>query len=168
MPAELTPERLYAEEAAVVLEGMGLPPSYGKLLIWLLICDPPQQTSADLAGALGLSKGSVSTGMRMLEGTGMVRRVPVPGRRGNAYEMTPDAMIRASDAGRYRVFRELLDRGLKLIGESDERDSVRTSRLRETRDFYAFVEREMPRLVDEFVQQRQSARRANLEGERDG
>ena len=39
----ITPERLYAEEAAVYLEAMGMPRASGKLLGWLLVCDPPQQ-----------------------------------------------------------------------------------------------------------------------------
>ncbi|MFV2021605.1 hypothetical protein [Micromonospora sp. LOL_023] len=50
-------ERGYAKEAGVVLSGMGLPPAAGKILGWLLICDPPSQTGSDIAAALDLSKG---------------------------------------------------------------------------------------------------------------
>ncbi|SCL68460.1 MarR family protein [Micromonospora citrea] len=145
---ELSTQRRYAEDAAVVLGGLGLPPAYGKLLGWLLICDPPGQTSAQLAEALGLSKGSVSTGMRMLETSGLARRVPVPGHRGHAYEVRPDAVIRiAADATKFRAFRELMDRGLTVVGGED---APGAERLRVMRDFYAFVEREMPRLVERF------------------
>ncbi|RKN50984.1 GbsR/MarR family transcriptional regulator [Micromonospora endolithica] len=145
---ELSDQRRYAEDAAVVLSGLGLPPAYGKLLGWLLICDPPGQTSAQLSAALGLSKGSVSTGMRMLESSGLARRVPVPGHRGHAYEVRPDAVIRiAADASKFRVFRELMERGLKVVGGDD---APGTERLRMMRDFYAFIEDEMPRLVERF------------------
>jgi DNA-binding transcriptional regulator GbsR (MarR family) len=110
---KISDERRYAEEAAVLLGGMGLQPACGKLLGWLLICDPPQQSSAELAAALALSKASVSTGMRTLERIGLARRVAVPGVRGHVYEMRPDALIDiGSDAGRlYRQVRELMDRG---------------------------------------------------------
>jgi DNA-binding transcriptional regulator GbsR (MarR family) len=145
---ELSAQRRYAEDAAVVLSGLGLPPAYGKLLGWLLICDPPGQTSSQLADGLGLSKGSVSTGMRLLESSGLARRVPAPGHRGHAYEVRPDAVIRiAADAAKFRVFRELMEQGLTVIGGEDAPGS---ERLRVMRDFYAFIEREMPKLVERF------------------
>jgi DNA-binding Lrp family transcriptional regulator len=144
-----SPERRYAEEAAIVLSGMGLPPAYGKLLGWLLICDPPSQTSAQLAQALGLSRASVSTGMRQLESGGLARRVPIPDHRGHAYQIQPDAFIRiAAEPTKFRAFRELMDRGLDLRGGPD---APATDRLRLTRDFYAFIERELPKLVDRFI-----------------
>jgi len=62
----------------------------------LLICDPPQQSSAELAEALDLSAGSVSSATRMLENGGLIRRAAAPGRRGKVYEMTDDAFIRAA------------------------------------------------------------------------
>ncbi|MFG2100717.1 GbsR/MarR family transcriptional regulator [Micromonospora echinaurantiaca] len=145
---ELTAQRRYAEDAAVVLSGLGLPPAYGKLLGWLLVCDPPWQTSGQLAEGLGLSKGSVSTGMRLLETSGLARRVPVPGHRGHAYEVRPDAIIRiAADATKFRAFRELMERGLAVAGGED---APGTERLRVMRDFYAFIEREVPKLVERF------------------
>jgi DNA-binding transcriptional regulator GbsR (MarR family) len=137
---------MYAEDAAVVLEGMGVQRAYGKLLGYLLICDPPQQSSSDLAGALDLSMGSVSMGTRMLDQAGLIRRVPTPGRR-KVYEMTDDAIIRASRSDTYRVMRDLMERGLHLIGHED---APRARRLRHMRDFYAFMERELPRLVERF------------------
>ncbi len=78
----ISPERQYAEDAALILESMGLARAHGKLLAWLLVCDPPQQSSAELAEALDLSAGSVSTGTRLLENSRLIRRVAVPGQRG--------------------------------------------------------------------------------------
>lgn len=144
---ELAARQRYAEEAAITLTGLGLPPAYGKLLGWLLICDPPQQTNADISVALGLSKGSVSTGMRMLETAGLVRRVPVPGRRGHGYEMVDDAFLAVSRSDSYAVFRDLMQRGLDLVGGTD---APGAERLRDARDFYAFIEREFPLLVARF------------------
>jgi DNA-binding transcriptional regulator GbsR (MarR family) len=140
-------ERQYAEEAAVVLETMGLARAQGKLLGWLLVCDPPQQSSTDLANALDLSAGSVSTGIRMLENVGLVRRVAVPGHRGKVYEMTEDAFIRATQDDRIRVFRQLMERGIEVAGSEQPE---RGHRLRRTRDFYAFMEREIPTLIKRF------------------
>ncbi|WP_422774655.1 GbsR/MarR family transcriptional regulator [Plantactinospora sp. WMMC1484] len=127
---------------------MGMTPAYGKLLGWLLICDPPQQTSGELATALDLSRGSVSTGMRVLELSGFVRRVPAPGRRGHAYEVAPDAIIRSvAETTKFRTFRELMDRGVTVAGGQD---SPRAARALITRDFYAYAERELPAIIERF------------------
>jgi len=147
MAAELTAERQYAEEAAVVLAGMGLPPAYGKLLGWLLICSPAAQSGTELAATLGLSKGSISAGLRMLERSGMVRRAAMPGRRGTFYEMAPDAMMRAAGSEQYTRFRQLMDRGLEVLGGPG---APGAERLSQTRDFYAFLERELPLLIKRF------------------
>jgi DNA-binding MarR family transcriptional regulator len=143
----ISAERRYAEEAGVVLAGMGLPQAYGKLLGWLLICTPAAQSGAELSAALGLSKGSVSAGLRTLEASGLVRRVAMPGRRGTFFEMTPDAIMRAAGSEKFTYFRQLMDRGLEVLGGED---APGAERLRTTRDFYAFLEVEVPKLVDRF------------------
>lgn len=148
MAMNLNDERRYAEDVGLTLGQMGLPPAYGKLLGWLLICDPPSQTSAELAAALGLSKATVSTGMRMLEQIGFARRVAIPGQRGHAYEMAPDAFIKATDSGdKYAIMHNLMNRGLALIGDED---APRARRLKITREFYSFIAARLPALVDEF------------------
>ena len=148
---EYTAERRYAEEAGVVLAGMGLPLATGKMLGWLLICTPAAQSGAELAAALDLSKGSVSAGLRILESAGLARRVPMPGRRGTFYEVTPDAIMRAAGSEKFTQFRELMDRGLKVVGGDD---APGAERLRLNRDFYAFLETEVPRLIERFKQER--------------
>jgi|SRR5690349_1313480 len=144
---DLSAERRYAEEAGVVLAGMGMPQAYGKLLGWLLICTPAAQSGAELVAALGLSKGSVSAGLRNLEAGGLVRRVAMPGRRGSFYEMIPDAIMRAAGSEKFTLFRQLMDRGLDVVGGED---APGAERLRVTRDFYAFIETEMPKLIQRF------------------
>jgi DNA-binding MarR family transcriptional regulator len=141
-----SPERQYAEDAAVVMESMGMPRAYGKLLAWLMVCDPPQQSAAELAEALGLSKGSVSMGIRILGNNRLIRRVPGPGRR-RMYEMTEDALIRAVRGDTYRTFRELMQRGLALLGGQD---APRAHRLRRNYEFMAYMERELPLLAERF------------------
>ncbi|HEU4421676.1 MAG TPA: MarR family transcriptional regulator [Pilimelia sp.] len=160
----VSPERRFAEEVGMALASLGMTPAYGKLLGWLLICDPPSQSLAQLSDALGLSKGSVSTGVRVLERIGLVRRVPSPGSRGHVYEAMPDALIEiGSRAGEeYAAMRALMERGLALL---DDEHSPRARRLRTSRDFYAFIEREVPKLLEQF---KNDYRHRSEEGEGDG
>ena len=39
--SKVTDERTFAEEASVVMAGLGLSPAYGKVLGWLLVCGVP-------------------------------------------------------------------------------------------------------------------------------
>ncbi|MDE0545205.1 GbsR/MarR family transcriptional regulator [Microbacterium sp. C7(2022)] len=137
----------YAAEVGIALSAMGTTPSFGTLLGWLLICEPRAQTTSQLCEAVGLSKASVSTGMRALEQSGLVRRVPTAG-RGHAYEIHDDAFVRAIDpTAKMRTFLGVLERGLELVGD----DPARAQRLRHSRDFYAFMIQRIPALIDEFA-----------------
>jgi len=148
--------RAYAGEVGLVLAQMGTTPAFGTLLGWLMICDPPQQTSAELSEATGLSKASVSTGMRVLQQSGLVRRVPAPG-RGHAYEIHEDAFALAVDpTARMRDFLAVVQAGLDLIGDDD---APRAARLARTRDFYVFMMERLPELMDEFRARREGTGR---------
>lgn len=142
-------KREYAEEFGLLYSTLGMPPAYGKLLGWLMICDPPDQTSTELAEALQLSKGSVSTGMRMLEGAKLARRVARPGQRGHAYEVLPDALITATMNGRtvWAALGVLMARGVDLIGDADAPEA---RRVRIARDFFTFIAERVPDLIEEF------------------
>lgn len=131
-----------------MFEDFGQSRMAGRVLGWLLIADPPRQSSADIAAALGASKGAISIATRMLEAAGLVTRVAVPNVRGDFFELKPDAFARAFDLrGTLRVFRELMERGLALAGDPR---GPRAARLRETHALYAFLEGEFPRLIERF------------------
>ena len=67
--------------------------------------------------------------------------------------MVPDAMMRVTESDVYRTFRELMQRGIDLVEGEDEPGAAR---LTQTRDFYAFIERELPRLVERFKREQQA------------
>ena len=53
-------ELAFVEDVAVFLESFGLLRMAGRILAWLLICEPPEQSAADLARVLQASKGAIS------------------------------------------------------------------------------------------------------------
>jgi DNA-binding transcriptional regulator GbsR (MarR family) len=155
-------ERQFAEEVGRVFEQFGLSRMAGRILGWLLICDPSRQSSVQLGTALGASKGAISVSTRLLESYGLARRIAVPGERGDYFEITHDAFNRAHDQmGKARIFRELMEMGLAVLGDED---SARADRLRETRDLYAFLERELPGLMERFRAEYQAKRADRLAG----
>lgn len=144
--------RSYIEEVGLWASRQGMPPAYGRLLAWLLICDPPQQTSAELAESLGLSKGSVSSGMRMLERSGLARRIAIIGQRGHAYEMLPDALTRGTTDAvpHWHAMAALMRRGIDLVGPH----AVAAERLRITAEYFDYIAEKIPALIEEFKREK--------------
>jgi DNA-binding transcriptional regulator GbsR (MarR family) len=151
--AATVPERQFAEEFGLIGERSGMPRMVGRLLGWLLICEPPQQTSAEIASALGVSRASVSIASRLLEAGGLIRRTTAPGARSYRFEVDPAAWLNIEAGERFRPWREIAERGLELI---DDPQSERAARLRAARDFYAYAEREIPRLMERFRAEQES------------
>jgi hypothetical protein len=158
-PATATPaERRWVEEFGLLGESMGGPRMMMRLWAWLLICDPPQQSSAGIARALGVSRASVSMATRLLMAGGMIRRSVVPGQRGHFFEADPDAFRRLPLEERFSALRRQYDRGLDAL---ENPDGPRGSRLRAARDFYAFMEREVPRVMAAYRADRADAEETN-------
>jgi hypothetical protein len=156
MPATAEDRRAFAEELGLFGEKMGLPPMAGRIWGWLLVCDPPRQTALELAHAVGSILGGISTMTRLLEQTGIIERVAIPGQRSRGFQIRPGGITellrrQMTLTGHMRT---LAEQGLAML--RDEPEAVRL-RLEEYRAFYAFFEREMPALVDRWEQSRKGA-----------
>src|SRR5918995_11530 len=138
-------ELQYVEEVALGFERQGLFRMAGRVLGWLLICDPPEQTFNQLAQVLQASKGSISAAMRFLVPAGLVERISRPGDRRDYYRCRPGAWAElARDQSRlYGDFRKLAQRGLELLEDApaDRREGVQNMH-----NFYARLGREMAAL----------------------
>lgn len=138
-------QREYVERLALFYEGAGLARMAGRILGWLLICDPPGQTAGDLERALQASKGSISTNLRLLTTARLIERYAPPGARRDHYRLAEGAWsdtIRER-SGQVRVFRDALAEGLDLLtGTSPER----RERLQDSFDLYDWLDDEMPAL----------------------
>ncbi|MBW4497143.1 MAG: MarR family transcriptional regulator [Oscillatoria princeps RMCB-10] len=143
----------FIEEVGLLFEFTGLPRMAGRILGWLLICDPPHQSTGELVEVLQASKGSISTMTRLLIQAGMVERMGVPGERRDYFRITLgtwSVLIKQRQA-QLAAIRQVAERGLELLAGED---SHRLERLREMRDFHAFFERELPVLIERWEQER--------------
>lgn len=136
----------YVEEVALFFEQAGLPRMAGRIFGWLLVCDPPHQTLDELAAAVRGSKASMSTMTRLLMQLKIAEKVRVPGARKDAWRIRHDAWTATMEdqARLVAMGRALADRGLELLGRRSP--DVR-ARLLGFREGYAWLEREMPRLL---------------------
>jgi hypothetical protein len=136
----------YVEEVALFFEQGGLPRMAGRIFGWLLVCDPPYQTLDELAAAVRGSKASMSTMTRLLMQLKIAEKVRTPGARKDAWRIRPDAWTATLEdqARLVAVGRALAERGLTLLGR---RSADARARLLGFREGYAWLEREMPRLL---------------------
>ena len=146
----------YADEIGLFFEDHGLPRMPGRVLGWLLVCDPPHQSAEELAEALQASRGSISMAMQLLQRSGAVERSAVPGSRRTHYRLAPGFWLREAQekAAVAAKVRKLADRGLSIMSDRPE-DSRR--RLQEMRDMYAFFEEEYGRLRDAWYERQEAA-----------
>jgi DNA-binding transcriptional regulator GbsR (MarR family) len=150
----MTPgESQFVEEMGQFLGSLGMTPMAGRMWGWLLICDPEEQTAADIAAALHASRGAISGTARLLATAGLIRRTTRPGDRREYFSAPPEALdsMLASAAAIYRQMREIAERG--LAATSERAVSVR-ARLQEFHDVMSFVEQEVPRLIGQFLADR--------------
>jgi DNA-binding transcriptional regulator GbsR (MarR family) len=156
----MTPgESQFVEEMGQFLGSLGMTPMAGRMWGWLLICDPEEQTAADIATALHASRGAISGTARLLATAGLIRRTTRAGDRREYFSAPPEALdsMLASAASIYRQMREIAMRG--LAATSDQAVSVR-ARLQEFHDVMAFVELEVPRLIGQFLADRAAQKQA--------
>ena len=76
--------------ATFFAEHYGLPPITGRILGWLMICDPPEQSPAQIAQAIGASRASLTTNMRLLTASGLVHRLTRSGGRTTYFRIDDD------------------------------------------------------------------------------
>lgn len=143
----------FVEDVGIVYEEMGWPRMAGRIFGWLLLCEPPHQSAEELANVVEASKGSISSMTRLLIQMGLVERMGLPGKRGTYYRIKPGSWseLMRTRMSHLTAIRELAEQGLNLIA-SDEPESRR--RLQELRDFHAFLEQEIPALLDRYDQER--------------
>jgi hypothetical protein len=144
-----------------ISKSYGMPQMAGRVFGWLLVCDPVEQTAAQLAEALEASKGSISTATGMLVRIGLVDRLHVRGERADRFRLRPEAWDEQVRDQGVDAARALLAQGLEaLAGEPP----ARRARLEELDAFYAWWQSRMPGLWDEW----QEYKRANMGRRRDG
>jgi DNA-binding transcriptional regulator GbsR (MarR family) len=123
--------------AAAFAQHFGLPPITGRILGWLLICDPPEQSAGEIADAIGASRASLTTSMRLLTVGDLVRRRTRPGDRTTYFRIDDDAWEKVilQRIVAMASLREITEDAMKLVGP----DSERAARVRAAHEFFGWL-----------------------------
>ena len=149
------PERQFVEKVGLFFEQLGFPRMGGRIFGWLLISEAPRASMAELVEALQASKSSISSMTHLLIQVDLIELVSVPGVRHDYFQIRSDAWTNSlrDRLTQASAFRQLAEEGLALLSDAPEQ---RTHRLQEMRLMYAFLEREIPALIERWKLERQA------------
>lgn len=143
----------FVEELGMQLElEAGAPRMVGRVLGWLLVCEPPEQSAAELAEFLQASKGSISTATRVLLRMGLIERARLRGERFDRFRARPEAWddyIWRQD--QFTAPRRVLRLGLDALADESP---DRRARLEKLDAIYGWWERRLPGLREEYLAER--------------
>jgi len=77
----------FAEDMGGLVLFDGTPRAVMRVLGWMVVCRPEEQTATEIQEELGLSAGSVSAAVRTLGDMGLLERVARPGDRRTRYRL---------------------------------------------------------------------------------
>jgi DNA-binding transcriptional regulator GbsR (MarR family) len=142
----------FVERFAAGLVDAGMPRMPARVFTTLLVTDSGRLTAAELAERLHSSAGAISGAVRYLTQTQLVDRERVPGSRKDHYRVRDDvwhvASVRRDDY--LRRWTGALAEGIAAVGA----DTPAGARLAETQEFFAFLQKEMPALVERWQEYR--------------
>ena len=128
----------------------------GRLLGYLMVCWPPDQSIAELAEALLASRSAIAGAVSALENLGLVRRSRAAGERMDRVSI--DRTSRRAygfDISEYQEQGELAREGLEVLADAPiERRAV----LLEFAAFADFLVQRLPQLEQEWNERRQALR----------
>lgn len=98
----------FIEKIGVIAQSEGLPRIAGRVLAMLLY-DGERVSFGQLADALQVSRGSVSSSVRMLESQQLIKRVAIAGDRQDYFQMVDNAFANMVEAAATRARRAAAD-----------------------------------------------------------
>ena len=132
-------------------------PMTGRLLGFLGVCDPPEQTIAEISEALLASRSAITAAVKELEGYQAVRRSRRAGERFDRVGLNPSAALapQGFQPAVHEEWIELAREGLALLPETP---SVQRALLQEGSALSDFLARRLPEVFTEWIAYRDALR----------
>jgi DNA-binding MarR family transcriptional regulator len=143
--------RLYARR-------YGMAPMVGRLLGYLMVCWPAEQSIAELAEALLASRSAIAGAVSTLENLGLVQRSRAAGERmDRVFIDRGSRRAWGFDISEYREQGELAREGLQVLADAPPE---RRALLLEFAAFHEFLVERLPLLEQEWNEHRDALRKA--------
>lgn len=141
------------ERFSQTLEGAGMPRMAARVFAYVLAEDSDRYTAGELAEGLQVSPAAISGAVRYLVDARLLFKEREPGRRSDLYRVYDGDVWTAILAARVPMLEHFVlavDDAIAMIGT----DHPGGRRLLETREFFAFVQRDMLEMLDRWAEYR--------------
>jgi len=136
----------------------GMAPMVGRLIGYLAVCEPREQSISELADALLASRSAIAGAVNYLENLGLIQRSRAAGERMDRVRVDMSSShAMGFDVSEQREAAELAREGLRLLADAPpERRAI----LLEWAAFADFLAERMPLLEQEWIAHREALRAA--------
>jgi DNA-binding transcriptional regulator GbsR (MarR family) len=142
-----------ADELGVVFADAGIPDIAGRILGWLLVSDPPEQSLEQLRIATRASKASISTMTRLLHHLGFIERSGGSETRSNLYKLRDDPWTSFSEK-RLETTRRLVRLARNAEASLSWMPATLRRRIEQMSEFWGFVLDRNESLIEEWKRSR--------------
>ena len=153
-PEDVGPVARFVEDFASITVESGVPRMPARVFACLMVAESGRLTAAELAERLRASPAAISGAVRYLIQVRLASRTCEPGSRRDVYVVEHEVLYRAM-LGRDVLLQQWIDRideGIVLLGPAGEP----SGRLREMREFLAFLMKEMAAMAERWEQHRRT------------
>lgn len=148
----LDPFAEFIERASSELSAQGFPRMPARVLMALTATDDGKATAEELASRLQASPAAISGAVKYLGIVGFVRNTTVPGTRRHVYSLG-DTPWYAASFTRGDTYRQI-ETSMRGPIERLPKDWRAVARIEEVADFFSFMRRRLPSLLDEWNAER--------------
>jgi DNA-binding transcriptional regulator GbsR (MarR family) len=137
--------RRFVERFALLLTEAGTARTPARVFACVLVEDSGRLTAAELAERLQVSPAAISGAVRYLTQAGLLVRGREPGSRRDHYAVHDDVWtdMYSTRVALLRRWEQVIAEGVELVGT----DRPAGRRLAETREFFAFLQSEVPGMI---------------------
>jgi hypothetical protein len=136
----------------------GMAPMVGRLLGYLAVCDPHEQSVTELADALLASRSAIAGAVNTLESLGLIRRSRAAGERMDRVRIDMSSpRATGFDLSEYQEQGELAREGLRLLADAP---AERRATLLEWAAFADFLVERLPVVEKEWKERREALQAA--------
>ena len=143
----------FVEQSAAAMTAAGFPRMPARVLMALMVADGPGLTAQELGERLSASAAAISGAVRYLQTVRMIRRVSQPGSRRDLYELPEDSWYTAS-IGKNALYDLIEQLAAKAVVSIDDPASAASQRVQEMSDFFVFIQRRLPEVLEEWEAER--------------
>ena len=142
----------FIERSSSEMVAQGFPRMPARVLMALTATDDGRATAEELASTLQASPAAISGAVRYLGTVGFVRNTTVPGTRKHVYSLS-DTPWYATSFTRTQLYAQI-ERSMRSSTDRMPADSPARARIEEVADFFGFMQRRLPSLMDEWQAER--------------